>query len=161
MARCLIIGCGCRGRMLARSLLDRGHVVRGTTRDPGRVLEIEEAGAEAVVADPDVVATLVAAFDHVTVVCILLGSATGSAEQLAALHGTRLEMLLTKLVDTTARGLVYEGRGTVEPGVLQGGVEQVRRFGGRSVAEVAVLEADPADHRSWLEAALEAVGRSL
>jgi uncharacterized protein YbjT (DUF2867 family) len=147
--------------MLARGLVERGHVVRGTTRDPGRVPEIEQAGAEAVVADPDVVATLVETLDHVTVVCILLGSATGSTEQLAALHGTRLEMLLTKLVDTTARGLVYEAVGTVDPGVLRGGIERVRRFGGRSLAEVAVLEAEPADHRAWLEAALAGVGRSL
>jgi uncharacterized protein YbjT (DUF2867 family) len=161
LARCLIIGCGCRGRMLARELIDRGHVVRGTTRDPARVPALERAEIEPVVADPDVVSTLVSAFDHVTVVCILLGSATGSPQQLAALHGSRLEMLLTKLIDTTARGLVYEAAGTVDPGVLAGGVDQVRRFGGRAVAEVAVLEADPADAPAWVEAALEAVDRSL
>ena len=122
---------------------------------------IEAAGVEAVVADPDVVSTLVPAFDHVTVVCILLGSATGSPDQLAALHGTRLEMLLTKLIDTTARGLVYEAAGTVDPEVLAGGVEQVRRFGGRAVATVAVLEADPGDAPAWRDAALKAVDRSL
>jgi uncharacterized protein YbjT (DUF2867 family) len=157
----LIIGCGCRGQMLARGLIERGHVVRGTTRDQARVAAIERAGAEAVVADPDVVATLVPAFDHVTVVSILLGSASGSPDQLAALHGSRLEMLLTKLIDTTARGLVYEAAGTVEPEVLAGGVERVLRFGGRSVAEVAVLEADPGDPSAWLEAALAAVERGL
>jgi uncharacterized protein YbjT (DUF2867 family) len=161
LARCLIIGCGCRGQMLARGLIERGHVVRGTTRDQARVAAIERAGAEAVVADPDVVATLVQAFDHVTVVSILLGSASGSPDQLAALHGSRLEMLLTKLIDTTARGLVYEAAGTVEPEVLAGGVERVLRFGGRSVAEVAVLEADPGDPSAWLEAALAAVERGL
>jgi uncharacterized protein YbjT (DUF2867 family) len=161
LARCLIIGCGCRGQMLARGLLERGHVVRGTTRDPARVPALERAGIEPVVADPDVVSTLVPAFDHATVVCILLGSATGSPDQLAALHGTRLEMLLTKLIDTTARGLVYEAAGTVDPEVLAGGVEQVRRFGGRAVAEVAVLEADPGDAPAWFEAALEAVEGSL
>jgi putative NADH-flavin reductase len=161
LARCLIIGCGCRGRMLARGLLERDHVVRGTTRYPARVPAIQRAGVEAVVADPDVVATLVPAFDHVTVVCILLGSASGPADCLAALHGSRLEMLLYKLVDTTARGLVYEAAGTVDSGVLAGGIERVRRFGGRSVAEVAVLEADPADSAAWLGAALEAVDRSL
>ena len=147
--------------MLARELIERGHVVRGTTRDDAQVPGLERAGVEAVVADPDVVATLVAAFDHVTVVCILLGSATGEPERLAALHGSRLEMLLTKLIDTTARGLVYEAAGTVDPEVLAGGAEQVRRFGGRSVAEVAVLEADPADPSAWLDAALEAVERGL
>lgn len=122
---------------------------------------IQEAGAEAVVGDPDVVGTLVAALDHVTVVCILLGSAVGSADQLAALHGSRLEMLLTKIVDTTARGVVYEAAGTVDPVVLSGGAERVRAFGERSLAGAVALEADPADHDGWLAAALDAVGRLL
>ena len=50
MARCLIIGCGCRGQMLARALVERGHAVRGTTRQPERVRDIEAAGAEPAVA---------------------------------------------------------------------------------------------------------------
>jgi nucleoside-diphosphate-sugar epimerase len=161
LARCLIIGCGCRGRMLARELVDGGHVVRGTTRDPSRVPAIEAVGAEAVVADPDRVATLVGSLDHVTVVCVLLGSAVGSDQEVAALHGTRLEMLLTKVVDTTARGVVYEAAGTVEEAVLRQGAERVRGFAERSLATVAVLDADPADHGRWLRAALDAVGQIL
>jgi uncharacterized protein YbjT (DUF2867 family) len=161
LARCLIIGCGCRGRMLARELVKDGHAVRGTTRESSRVAVIEEAGAEAVVADPDRVATLVDALDHVTVLCILLGSAAGPPEQLAALHGTRLEMLLTKTVDTTARGVIYEAAGTVEPSVLGGGAERIRAFGERSLAGVEMLEADPSDHARWLAAALAAVRRLL
>jgi uncharacterized protein YbjT (DUF2867 family) len=157
LARCLIIGCGCRGRMLARELVKDGHAVRGTTRDPSRVGVIEEAGAEAVVGDPDRVATLVEALDHVTVLCILLGSAAGPPERLAALHGTRLGMLLTKTVDTTARGVVYEAAGTVEPSALLAGAERIRGFGERSLAAVEVLEADPSDHAHWLAAALAAV----
>jgi Trk K+ transport system NAD-binding subunit len=43
LARCLIIGCGCRGRMLARELVKDGHAVRGTTRDRARLAAIEEA----------------------------------------------------------------------------------------------------------------------
>jgi hypothetical protein len=161
LARCLIIGCGCRGRMVAGQLVADGHAVRGTTRDPARVPLIEGVGAEAVVGDPDVVATLVEALDHVTVACILLGSAVGTPEQLAALHGSRLEMLLTKTVDTTARGVVYEAAGTVDGEVLRGGAERVRRFGERSLAGVEVVEADPADHPGWLAAALGAVRRLL
>jgi nucleoside-diphosphate-sugar epimerase len=161
VARCLIIGCGCRGRVLARELVDRGHAVRGTTRDPSQVPAIEAAGAEAVVADPDRVATLVGSLDHVTVVCVLLGSAIGSEQELAALHGTRLEMLLTKVVDTTARGVVYEAAGTVDDAVLREGAERVRAFGERSLALVAVLDADPADHDAWLRAALDATGQIL
>jgi putative NADH-flavin reductase len=161
LARCLIIGCGCRGRVLARELVDRGHAVRGTTRDPSRVPAIEAVGAEAVVADPDRVATLVGSLDHVTVVCVLLGSAVGSHDDLVALHGTRLEMLLTKVVDTTARGVVYEAAGAVDRAVLREGAGRVRAFGERSLAMVAVLDADPADHGAWLRAALDAVGQIL
>jgi hypothetical protein len=97
----------------------------------------------------------------VTVLCILLGSAAGPAEQLAALHGTRLEMLLTKAVDTTARGVVYEAAGTIELPVLRAGAERIRGFGERSLAGVEVLEADPSDRARWLAAALAAVRRLL
>ena len=147
--------------MLARELVARGHAARGTTRDPARMAEIEAAGAEPVLADPDRVATLVGALEHVTVACVLLGSATGSGEHLAALHSTRLEMLLTKIVDTTIRGVVYETRGTVDPVVLAGGAQRVRGFGERSLAGWALLEADPSDHAGWLEAALAAVDEVL
>ena len=161
MARCLIIGCGCRGRALAASLIAEGHAVRGTTRSEASLAPISAVGAEPVLADPDRVATLVETLDHVTAVCHLLGSATGPDEELAALHGSRLEMLLTKLVDTTARGLVYEGAGTVDARVLRGGADRVRAFGERSLADVAVIDADPADHRAWLEAARGAIASVL
>lgn len=157
--RCLIIGCGCRGLLLTRSLIEAGHLVRGTTRDGARLGEIEAAGAAAVLADPDRVMTLMEALDHVSVTLILLGSARGSTEQLSALHGTRLEMLLTKLVDTTVRGVVYEARGSVPEEVLAGGARRVRAFAERSLAHAALLEADPAQPQQWLAAALEAVER--
>lgn len=107
--------------------------------------------------DPDRVATMITALEHVTVACILLGSASGTPEQLRALHGSRLEMLLTKLIDTTVRGVLYEARGTVAREVLRGGAGRVRAFGERSVAEVALLEADPSRPEEWLTAALDAV----
>jgi hypothetical protein len=158
LARCLIIGCGCRGRLLARELSSAGFAVRGTTRARERLGEIEASGAEGVLADPNRVATLVNALDHVSVVCLLLGSAKGSSAQVAALHGTRLDMLLTKLVDTTARGVVYEARGTVDRALLVAGTERVRRFAERSLASSALLEADPDPPVAWLAAAVEAVG---
>lgn len=136
-------------------------MVRGTTRSPERLAEIETSGAEAVLADPDRVATLTPSFEHVTVVCVLLGSAVGPPEQLAALHGTRLEMLLTKLVDTTARGVVYEARGTVDPTVLAAGATRVREFAERSLAGYALLEGDPAAPFAWCNAAVEAVDTVL
>ena len=59
MARALIVGCGCRGRALAGELVTAGHEVRGTTRRSERLAEIEATGAEAVLADPDRLATVV------------------------------------------------------------------------------------------------------
>ena len=76
MARVLIVGCGCRGVALAEALGE--HAARGTTRSPERLAELETAGIEGVVADPDRLATLVPALSGVTVVCWLMGSAAGS-----------------------------------------------------------------------------------
>jgi uncharacterized protein YbjT (DUF2867 family) len=128
VARCLIIGCGSRGQALTRELVARGHAVRATTRDPDRVAAIEAAGAEAIVGDPDRVATVAPAFEHVGVAVILLGSATGSPESLAALHGSRLDMLLLRMLDSTVRGIVYEATGSVDPSILGAAAERVRAF---------------------------------
>lgn len=161
MARCLIIGCGCRGLSLTRELIAAGHAVRGTTRDPGRRAEIEAAGAEAVIGDPDVVATLARSLEHVSIACVLLGSAVGSPEQLVALHGTRLEMLLTRMLDTTVRGIVYEAAGSVDAALLGAGAARVRERCEDSRIPYALLEADPADVDAWTDAAVAAVNRAL
>jgi uncharacterized protein YbjT (DUF2867 family) len=161
LARCLIIGCGCRGRLLAAELIAGGHTVRGTSRDAARVAEIEAAGAEAVLGDPDVVATLARALDHVAVACILLGSAIGTPAQLAALHGSRLEMLLTRMVDTTVRGIVYEATGSVDPELLRAGAARVRARCEDSRIPFVLLDADPGDPRAWASAAAAAVKRAL
>jgi putative NADH-flavin reductase len=161
VARFLIIGCGCRGRSLARELRGRGHAVRGTTRDPGRVAEIEAAGVEAFVGDPDRIATLTRALDHVSVAFVLLASASAEPEQLGALHGTRLEMLLSKMIDTTVRGIVYEAAGSVEPSLLHAGAERVRALCEDSSIPFALLDADPDLPGVWLRAALAAAERVL
>ncbi|MGI8506682.1 MAG: hypothetical protein ACR2MK_07720 [Solirubrobacteraceae bacterium] len=161
MARCLIIGCGCRGLSLTRELRNRGHAVRGTTRHAARRAEIEAAGAEPFVGDPDRVATLGPALDHVGVACVLLGSATGPREQLEALHGTRLEMLLERMLDTTIRGVVYEHAGTVAPEVLQAGVARVRHACERSLIPYVLLSADPGNYQAWPDAASAAVQQLL
>jgi uncharacterized protein YbjT (DUF2867 family) len=140
---------------LARELSARGHAVRGTTRDPARSAEIFAAGADPIVADPDRIATIVPALDHVSVVCVLLGAATGPPDMLAQLHGPRLEMLLTRLLDTTAHGIVYE-RPTA-PDLP--GAEIVRRACERSRIPYALLDPGPDDHERWLAAALAAVER--
>ena len=77
MARVLIVGCGCRGQALARDLRAAGHAVRGTTRDPARADAIAAAGAEPYVGDPDRIATLMDALAGVTILCWLMGTATG------------------------------------------------------------------------------------
>jgi nucleoside-diphosphate-sugar epimerase len=157
----LIIACGCRGRLLARELTARGHAVRATTRSPDHRPEIVAAGAEAVIGDPDRVATLWPALEHVAVAYILLGSAAGGPEELATLHGSRLEMLLHKMLDTTVRGIVYEARGRVDPAVLLAGAERVRRFCEGSLIPYELLEADPDDHGAWVAAAAGAGDRVL
>lgn len=121
MARVLIVGCGHRGLALASELIAGGHAVRGTTRDAGRLAEIEAAGVDAVLADPDRVATLVPALADVAILCLLLGCAAGDLDQLRALHTTRLQMLLDRILDTTVRGVVYEAAGTVDATLLQHG----------------------------------------
>ena len=113
------------------------------------------------VADPDRVATLMPALEHVTVVCILLGSADAPDQQLDALHGTRLAMLLTRLVDTTVQGVVYETRGTVDPTILGDGAARVQAFAQRARARWAPLDADPADHQRWLAEAIQRVTEVL
>ena len=159
MARCLIIGCGCRGQALTRRLRGAGHTVRGTTRDPAMMGAIAAAGAEPHLGDPDRIATIVPAFAHVGVVVILLGSATG--ERLDALYGTRLDMLLERMLDTTARAVVYEAAGPADPARLAAGAQRVWYWCQRSLIPFGLIEADPADHDRWLDAAEAAVNAAL
>src|SRR3954454_10807405 len=100
MARVLIVGCGGRGQALARDLVAAGHAVRGTTRDPRRFADIEAAGAEPYLGDPDRIMTLMDGLSATTIVCCLPASASGADEPVQALHGGRLRMLCEKLVDT-------------------------------------------------------------
>ena len=107
-------------------------------------------------ADPQRVATLAPAFEHVTLACVLLGSASGTAESLSELHGPRLQMLLARMLDTTVRGVLYEARGTVGEGVLRRGADVVRRACEASRIPYELLEADPSSPGGWVEAATSA-----
>jgi hypothetical protein len=161
MARCLIVGCGCRGQALTRELRARGHAVRGTTRSEAGRAAIEASGAEAFIGDPDRIGTLAPALAHVGVACLLLGSATGDGEHLAALHSTRLDMLLERMLDTTVRAVVYEAAGTIDAAVLAVGAGRVRHACERSLIPYVLLEHDPSDHAGWPQAAVAAVERGL
>lgn len=121
MARALIVGCGCRGRFVGRQLIAEGWEVRGTSRREEGLEAIEAAGIEPAIADPDRPGTILELVNDVAVLVLLLGSATGSAEELAAIHGPRLERLMEHLVETPVRGVVYEG--------TEGGSQVVRAAG--------------------------------
>ncbi|MEA2123290.1 MAG: hypothetical protein QOI80_72 [Solirubrobacteraceae bacterium] len=152
MARVLIVGCGCRGQALARALVADRHAVRGTTRDPGRLPDIDATGAEAVSADPDRLVTMMPAIEGVTVVCWLMGTA-----EAPELHGPRLESMLEHIVDTPVRGFVYETGGVDRPEA----VAVAARVAATYNMPVEILDADPAAHDAWLGEAVAAVGRVL
>jgi hypothetical protein len=161
VARVLIVGCGCRGQALARDLRAAGHAVRGTTRDPARAAAIAAAGAEPYVGDPDRIATLMEALTGVTILCWLMGTATGEPERVAALHDGRLRMLWEKLVDTPVRGVVCEAAGPLPPDVLARGRAVALAAHETWRVPLELLEADPADHEPWREEARAAVARLL
>jgi hypothetical protein len=150
------VGCGCRGAALGRSLAT-GHAVRGTSRSPERVAELERAGIEGVLADPDRLGTLLPAVAAVTVVCWLMGSAVDSPD----VNGARLASFAEHLVDTPVRGFVYEAAGSAGPAVLAGGAEIVRDASQRWRIPVQVVTADPAAPEEWLGAMTAAVERTL
>jgi uncharacterized protein YbjT (DUF2867 family) len=127
LARALIVGCGCRGRSLGEDLLADGWAVRGTSRREEGLAAIEAAGIEPALADPDQPATVLNLVADTTAVYWLLGSATGEPENLEAIHGSRLERLLERLVETPVRRFVYEAFGSVDREVLANGAELVER----------------------------------
>jgi hypothetical protein len=156
-----MVGGGCRGLELARELVGEGHAVRAVTRRPEARAAIDAAGAECWIGDPDVIGTLRYALDNVTVLLWLLGTATGAAEQVAALHGSRLRMMLDKTADTTVRGVVYEAAGTVAADVLAGGVDEVRRARRTNEIPYALVEVDRSDAAAWVTAARRAIDALL
>jgi len=151
VARCLIVGCGCSGRALGEELGDEGWEVRGTSRDAEGLAAIEVAGIEPARADPERPGTVLDLVGDVAVVLWLLGSATGPAENLAAIHGPRLEGLLERLVDTPVRGFVYEGAGTVDASLLSGGADLARNAEQTWRIPVAVTETPREHGPRWVE----------
>src|SRR5206468_4749623 len=87
--RLLLVGGGCRGLALARSLVAEGHAVRAVTRDQSKRGAIEAAGCECWPGDPDRIGTLRYALENATVLAWMLGTVDAPE-----LHGSRLEMML-------------------------------------------------------------------
>ncbi|MEA2246289.1 MAG: hypothetical protein QOH46_818 [Solirubrobacteraceae bacterium] len=156
-----MVGGGCRGLELARDLVAEGHAVRVVTRRPDARAAIEAAGCECWIGTPDVIGTLRYALDNVTLLLWLLGTAAGPPDQVAALHGSRLRMMLEKTTDTTVRGVVYEAAGTVDAAILAAGVDEVRHAQRANEIPYALVSADPADRAAWLGATRAAVDALL
>jgi uncharacterized protein YbjT (DUF2867 family) len=156
LARALIVGCGCRGRKLGRRLMAEGWAVRGTSRSEKGLAPIAAAGIEAALADPEWPGTVLELVGDVTVVHWLLGSARGGEEELAAIHGDRLERILERLVDTPVRGFVYEAQGSVPAELRERGEALVRDAGARWRIPIELVRADPSEPSAWVEAMLEA-----
>lgn len=157
MARALLVGCGCRGRMLGAALLADGWAVRGTTRSQAGIEAIAAAGIEPALADPDRVGSIVELLGDVTIVAWLLGSAAGGSEQVAALHSDRLGSFLEKIVDTPVRGFAYECRGSAGEEALAAGAALVADAAERWRIPTTTIDADPADPEAWVEVARERI----
>jgi hypothetical protein len=142
--RALLIGGGRPGLALTRRLADDGHAVRFVTRNDAFVPEIEAAGGEAYLGDPDRIGTLRYALDNVTVLLWLLGRAPEGD-----LHGSRLTMMMERTIDTTVRGVVYEG--------TDAGAAEVQRMASYNEIPHAILDVPRDDEEAWVDAVLAAV----
>lgn len=154
-----MVGGGCRGLALARSLVAEGHAVRAVTRTEERRDELEEAGCECWIGDPNRIGTLRYGLENATVLLWLLGTATGG--DVEALHGSRLEMMLERTVDTTVRGVLYERAGTLPDEVLAAGAAQVQAAHDRHGIPIGFLDVDPRDVDAWVADAREGIDSLL
>ena len=145
MARVLIVGCGCRGGALARDLVAAGHAVRGTTRDPARAPAIAAAGAEPYVGDPDRIGTLMDALAGVTIVCWLMGAASGDP---AGRRTARRRLRMLFEARRHARGVFVHGSRPAPELLANGRAVALLRSDLAHPAEL--VEADPGDHERWL-----------
>lgn len=156
----MVGGGSCRGLALTRTLAADGHAVRVVTRTEERRAAIEAAGGECWIGTPDVIGTLRYALDNVTVLLWLLGTAEGG--DIAALHGSRLGMMLERVTDSTVRGVVYEAAGTVPADALAAGEHEISEANRKNEIPFRLLEADPrADQDAWLRATLDLVDSLL
>jgi len=154
----LIVGGGCRGLDLARALVAEGHAARCVTRTEDGRAAIETAGGECWIGTPDVIGTLRYALENVTLLFWLLGTASGDQEKIAALHGSRLRMMLEKTTDTTVRGVVYEAAGSIGEPLLASGVAEMELAREKNAIPFELLYCDPHGVRdAWLAEVQQAI----
>jgi hypothetical protein len=139
--RVLLVGGGRPGLELTRRLTADGHAVRFVTRHEGFRAEIEAAGGEFYLGDPDRIGSLRYGLDNVTVLLWLMGRAPAGD-----LHGSRLEMMMERTIDTTVRGMVYEGTDV--------GAEVVERMAAYNEIPFSILHAERDDADAWVAAVL-------
>ena len=165
------MGGGDRGWLLGRAVVEAGHAARVVPSDashagaqgrahPGARAAAEQRKSkphdpELFPADPRRLATLRGALERVTLACWLFGSASGSQEEVQAWHGDRLEAFVRQLLDSSARGFVYEAAGSVAPEVRAQGARLAAETAARHAMVLGLLEQDPADEAAWLEQARE------
>ena len=142
--RVLIVGGAERGLALAGELVVDGHAVR-VAGDESTRAEIEAAGCECWIGTPDRIGSLRYALENVTALLWLLGDVDREE-----LHGSRLEMMLERTIDTTARGIVYESFGKYG----EQGSAIVERMATRNEIPYVLVEQDPADGDGWHSAVL-------
>ena len=147
-----MVGGGCRGLALTRELAGEGHAVRYVTRAEERRAEVEAAGAECWIGDPDRIGTLRYALDNVTVLLWLLGPVDD-----AALQDSRLQMMLERTIDTTVRGVVHEATGPHGAA----GAALLRRMAEFNEIAHAVVDASRDDERAWVDAVRAAIASVL
>jgi hypothetical protein len=142
--RVLLVGGGTAGLALTRTLTADGHAVRFVTRHEGFRDSIEAAGGECYIGDPDRVGSLRYGLDNVTVLLWLMGRAPDGD-----LHGSRLTMMMERTIDTTVRGVVYEG--------TTNGAAEVARMAQYNEIPHAILDARRGDERAWVSAVVDAI----
>lgn len=146
--RALLIGGGTQGLELTRRLSGEGHAVRVVTRNEGAAPLIEDAGGEFCLADPDRIGTLRYALDNVTVLLWLMGRA-----QTGELHGTRLQMMMERTIDTTVRGVIYEGN--------PDGAAIVEKMARYNEIPHAMIDTPREDEDAWVKSVLAAIDQVL
>lgn len=160
--RVFLVGSSQRSLALARELIADGHAVRAVTRTEARRAELEDAGCECWIGTPDRIGTLRYGLENVTILVWALGTAAGDdAEDVAALHGSRLKMMLEKTTDTTVRGVVYEASGTLDAATFAAGVHEIEWAAEKNEIPYRLIDADGRDIPAWTASAHAAIQELL